>query len=213
VKVLDCDFLVFSGHKLYGPTGVGVLFVKQELFKECKLSNFGGGIAYSVTPTHTEFKDFPHVLEPGTQAIAQVIGLAAAIDFVQKNINFDQVQRHETELVIKLATALQKCPNIVLISPIPYFVIPDSDLGSSHYKISNKNQHCNMVTFCVNGCHAYDVAEHLDKFGIAVRAGFHCVQPYHDKLGGNATVRVSFSAYNTYEQVDFLIECLKKMYH
>lgn len=195
VKKLDCDFLVFSGHKLFGPTGVGVLFIKQSLFDQCQICNFGGGMVLAVTPEHIEIKGFPHCLEPGTQAIAQVIGLGAAIDFVQKNINFDQAQEYETMLARKLIAALIQIPGITIISPIPY-----------------AGQHNSMVTFTTNQCHAYDVAEFLDQHGIAVRAGYHCVQPYHDKLGGIASVRVSLTVYNTVQEVEYLIACLQQFF-
>src|SRR3990167_3637843 len=153
VRDLDCDLFVFSGHKLFGPTGVGVLFVKRELFDACKLVNFGGGAVYSVTPEHTDFKMPPHCFEPGTQAIAEVIGLGAAIDFVQKYIDFEKIAEHETALVCKLARALQNMPGITLLSPIPL-----------------AGQHNNLVTFTVQNLHAYDVACFLDEYGIAVRA-------------------------------------------
>lgn len=190
---LDCDFLVFSGHKLFGPTGVGVLFLKEYLCAQCVLENFGGGAVLSVTLENTEFKPFPYGLEPGTQAIAQVIGLGAAIDFMQKYINFEQVAQHETKLVRYLVHELQQIPGVTLISPMP-----------------DKNQCSNLVTFCVEQCHAYDVASYLNEFGIAVRAGYHCVQPYHDKLGGSASVRVSLSVYNTQQEVEFFVQCLQK---
>ena len=192
VKKIDCDFLVFSGHKLFGPTGVGVLFVKQEIFSECKPQIFGGGMVSYVTLEHTEFKKFPYCFEAGTQPIAQAIGLSAAIDFVREYIDFEIVQKHETDLVCKLVDKLQKIPLITIISPIP-------------------KQHCNVVTFVSDKYHAHDIAAYLDNFGIAVRAGNHCVQQYHTKHGISASVRVSFSAYNIEEEVDFLIECLNNL--
>lgn len=195
VSELDCDFLVFSAHKLFGPTGVGVLFIKQDLFDQCVLENFGGGMVLSVTPEHTEFKCMPHCLEPGTQPIAQVIGLGAAIDFIWQNLNFEQAQEHETELVGMLSAALQDIEGVKIISPIP-----------------GPGEHNSMVTFTSDRCHAYDIAEYLNEYGIAVRAGFHCVQPYHDKLGGSSSVRVSFTAYNTRAETEYLIECLKSFF-
>ncbi len=194
VLQLQCDFLTFSGHKLFGPTGVGVLFIKADLFDQCVLQNFGGGMVYEVRPEQTEFKSMPHCLEPGTQAIAQVIGLGAAVEFVQKHINFDQSREHETALVRMLATELQKIPGVALLSPIP-----------------QQGEHNSLVTFTVEQCHAYDVAEYLDTCGIAVRAGYHCAQPYHDKMGGKASVRVSLSVYNTQKEIEYFIECLKKL--
>jgi cysteine desulfurase / selenocysteine lyase len=195
VKRLDCDFLAFSGHKLFGPTGVGVLFIKQSLVGECSLHNFGGGMVYSVTPEHSEFKSAPHCFEPGTQAIAQVIGLGAAIDFIKQYINFDQALDHETNLARSLALQLQTIPDIRLLSPVPQV-----------------GQHNSMVTFTSNIFHSYDIAQHLNKYGIAVRSGYHCAQPYHDKIGSKSSVRVSFSVYNTQEEVDFFVACLRKLY-
>lgn len=194
VKSLGCDFLAFSGHKLYGPTGVGVLFIDEKLFDQCVLQNFGGGMVYIVEEKDSEFKAMPHCLEPGTQAIAQVIGLGAAIDFVKKYVDFDAAQHHETKLACKFAAELQKIPGISIISHVPA-----------------QGEHNNMVTFVVDAIHAYDVATYLDKYGIAVRAGYHCVHLYHEKLGGNNSIRASFSIYNTEQEVDFLVACLKKM--
>ena len=193
VVSMDCDFLAFSGHKLFGPTGIGVLFVKENLFDECVLQNFGGGMVYDVFLDDTDFKEWPHGIEPGTGAIAQAIGLGAAIDFVQKNINFEQAQKYETALVCKLANALKQIPSISIMSFVPELA----------------NEHNNIVTFKVAGHYAYDVAKYLNKYGIAVRSGFHCVQPYHDKFGGDFSIRVSFSVYNTAQEVDWFIECLK----
>lgn len=194
VQKIGCDFLVFSGHKLFGPTGIGVLYIKQNLFDQCHVHNFGGGMVYSVSLEHTELRSFPYCLEAGTQPIAQIIGLGAAIDFMQKNIDYDFVQKHETELVRQLANELVGMPKITLISPIPQGI-----------------EHSNVVTFLSDTYHAHDIAAYLDSFGIAVRAGHHCVQPYHQKLGVNASVRVSFAMYNTADEVRFLIECLKKL--
>jgi len=192
---LDCDFLAFSAHKMFGPTGVGVLFLKESVFQDCQLCNFGGGMVFAVTPENIEFKAMPHCFEPGTQAIAQVIGLGAAIDFIQKNINFQEAQEHETKLVCKLINALNKFSGISILSVIP-----------------EKDEHVSMVTFSSDTHHAYDIAEYLDKHSIAVRAGYHCAQPYHDKMGGAASVRVTISVYNTEKEIDYLIEVLNKMF-
>jgi cysteine desulfurase/selenocysteine lyase len=192
---LDCDFLAFSGHKMFGPTGVGVLYMKEALYDTCQLSNFGGGMVFAVTPENIEFKTIPYCFEPGTQAIAQVIGLGAAVDFIQQNINFNQAQEHETKLAVKLINALNDVPGISILSFIP-----------------QEDEHVSMVTFSSENHHAYDIAEYLDKHSIAVRAGYHCAQPYHDKMGGAATVRVTISVYNTEEEIDYLIEVLKKIF-
>lgn len=195
VKDLDCDFFAFSGHKLFGPTGVGVLFMKKSVFEECKFCNFGGGMVYEVTPEVTEFKDMPYCFEPGTQAIAQVIGLGAAVEFIEKNIDFSKAQEYETRLVGKLADALLKLPGIKILSTIP-----------------QEGEHNSLVTFTSDRYHAYDIAEFLDNHAIFVRAGYHCVQPYHDKMGGLSSVRVSITSYNTEAEIDYLIEVIKKMF-
>lgn len=192
VQAMECDFLVFSGHKLFGPTGVGVLFIKQNLFDQCSLYGLGGGMVYSVSSEHTEFRKMPHCLEAGTQPIAQIIGLGAAIDFVNENIDYNLIQKHETALACQLITSLIEISGVKLISPIP-----------------QAHEHNNIVTFVSDKYHAHDIAAFLDSFGIAVRAGHHCVQPYHSNLGINSSVRVSFAAYNTANEVTFLIECLK----
>jgi len=193
VEELQCDFLVFSAHKLFGPTGVGVLFISENLFDQCVLQNFGGGMVLSVAYEHTEFKCIPYCLEPGTQPIAQVIGLGAAIDFIWQHVNFDAAAQHETALVRYLAAEIQKIPGLTIISTIPA-----------------AGQHSNLVTFTVDQCHAYDVASYLNEHGIAVRAGYHCVQPYHDKLGGKSSVRVSVTIYNTQQEIEYLVACLRK---
>lgn len=195
VKKIDCDFLVFSGHKLFGPTGVGVLFIKQNLFDQCRIHNFGGGMVYSVSQDYTEVKAMPYCLEAGTQPVAQIIGLGAAIDFVNKHIDYHLMQKHETRLVRQFIHGIVNIPGIKLISSMP-----------------QADQQSNIVTFISDIYHAHDIAAYLDSFGIAVRAGHHCVQPYHTKLGINASVRVSFSVYNTNQEVTFFIECLKTLF-
>ena len=194
VKALDCDFLSFSAHKMYGPTGIGALYIHERLFDELAIPNFGGGMVYSVGVESSEFKPMPHCLEAGTQPIAQVIGLGAAIDFIQNSLDFKQVQKHETKLVQRFIDGLKELPGVEIISAIP----EDGD-------------HNAMVVFISDDHHAYDIAEYLNEYGIAVRAGYHCVHLYHQKLGERASVRVSFSIYNTQEEVDFVLACLKKL--
>lgn len=194
VAQLGCDFFSFSAHKLYGPTGIGAVFIKEDLFNQLNLQNFGGGMVIEVGDYQSEFKKMPHCLEAGTQPLAQIIGLGAAIDFVQQNIDFTQAQEHETALVRKLHKALQEIPGMNIISPYP-----------------EEGEHNNMVVFISDNYHAYDIAEYLNKYGIAVRAGYHCVHIYHEKIGGRASVRVSFSVYNTQKEIDFVIDRLKSL--
>lgn len=195
VQAMECDFLAFSGHKLFGPTGIGVLFINQNIFDQCCMVNFGGGIVYGVTLDNFEYKPMPHCLEAGTPSIAEIIGLGAAIDFVRHNINFDQAVEHETKMAKKLITALQDIPEVTIISSIP-----------------DEQSHTNIVTFFHSKIDSYDLSELLDTYGIAVRAGYHCVQPYHDAVESPETVRFSFSVYNTEQEVDFCIACLKKIF-
>ncbi|MFA5998813.1 MAG: cysteine desulfurase [Candidatus Babeliales bacterium] len=191
---IGCDFLAFSGHKLFGPTGVGVLFVKESMIPEMVVSTFGGGMVFSVEEKNSTFKEFPHSFEAGTPNIAQVIGLGAAVDFVQENIDFVQLAEHETMLTQMVLDGLKPLKDIVIVS-----------------SVSSDNGHGHLVTFYSKTHHAHDIAAYLDRFGIAIRAGHHCVQLFHQSCGINASVRVSFSLYNTKEEVGFFLDCLKKL--
>ncbi|MBI2353154.1 SufS family cysteine desulfurase [Candidatus Dependentiae bacterium] len=194
VEKLECDFLVFSGHKLFGPTGIGILFIKKDLFESCALSSFGGGMVFSSDFSKSEFKHKPYCFEAGTQPIAQMIGLSAAVDFIKAKINFQGLQKHETNLVLLGHQELRKLSTIEIISPLPI-----------------SGQHSALITFLSSKYHAHDIASFLDQEGIAVRAGHHCVQPYYKELGIRATVRFSFSVYNSEEEVLYGIQKLAKM--
>lgn len=195
VVKIGCDFLVFSGHKLFGPTGIGILYVAEALILQMYPVCFGGGMVFSVGQKDSKFKDFPYSFEAGTPHIAGVIGLGAAVDFVSQNIDFDQLAEHESSLVRALCHELAKIDDIKILSFIP-----------------SPKQHAHVVTFYSKTHHAHDIAAHLDQFGIAVRAGHHCVQLFHQECGINASVRVSFSLYNTIQEVEFFMKVLKKMY-
>jgi cysteine desulfurase/selenocysteine lyase len=195
VQKIECDFLVFSAHKLFGPTGVGVLYAKSNRIGQMRPSIFGGGMVFSAGENHSEYRSFPRGFEAGTPNIAGVIGLGAAINFVQEYIHFDQLQKHETELVERMILGLQKIEGIRIISFNP-IVVSDS--------------HAHLVTFVSDKYHAHDIAAYLDRYGVAVRAGHHCVQLYHQACNLNATVRMSFSGYNTLEEVDFVIQKLQE---
>ncbi|MBP7854738.1 cysteine desulfurase [Candidatus Babeliales bacterium] len=190
---LQCDFLVFSGHKLFGPTGVGILYVAPSAQMMIQPLKFGGGMVFSVQETTTKMKQFPYCFDAGTPNIAGVIGLGAAVEFVQNNINFEQLAHHETGLVKKLYDALQIFDDVHVLS-----IAPD------------KQQHVCMLTFYSKKHHAHDIASFLDVHGIAVRAGHHCVQMFHENQGVNASVRVSFAVYNTSQEVDYLINAFRQ---
>ena len=192
VLKIKADFLVFSAHKLFGPTGVGVLYVAQDVIQAMQLQKFGGGMVFSVAEYNSEFKSVPYCFEAGTPNIAGVIGLGAAVDFVQHYIDFSQTAKHEIALVKLLCDGLQKIKNVTILSVIP----------------QSLNQNCSIVTFYSTKHHAHDIAAYLDQYAIAVRAGHHCVQMFHQKKGVNASVRVSFAPYNTVQEVEFFLEKL-----
>lgn len=193
VEKIDCDFLVFSGHKLFGPTGVGVLYAQSQRIDQMKPSKFGGGMVFSVGQNHSEYRPFPRGFEAGTPNVAGVIGLGAAVTFVQEHVDFNALREHETNLAYHMIAGLLKIPHIKIISS---------------YNLEDIEQHLHLVTFVSDKHHAHDIAEYLDQYGIAVRAGHHCVQLYHQQCNINASVRCSFSGYNTIEEVDFVLQKL-----
>lgn len=193
VHKLNVDFLVFSGHKMFGPTGIGVLYIKEKLHDEVSPYQFGGGMIYDADLYHARWLKAPHKFEAGTPPIAQAIGLAAAIDYINKNIDFDELKKHEAELCARLIDGLLQHKAITIFGPV------DQLKKSGH-----------LVAFTVDGIHPHDVAAQLNKAGICVRAGHHCAQPLAKKMGIASSVRASFYAYNTRKEVDHLVNELKK---
>ena len=184
VQDLDCDFLAFSAHKLCGPTGVGVLYGKEELLQEMEPVNLGGGMNESFNDVY--LKSLPTRLEAGTPNIAGVIGLGAAIDYLNK-IGMDNILEHERELRKYLVNKLVDIKHIDIINL-------ESDTG--------------IVAFNVDGIFSQDVAVYLDKYNICVRAGNHCAKILKDAVGVKNTCRVSLYFYNTKEEIDRLVELL-----
>ena len=201
VETIGCDFLVFSGHKLFGPTGVGVLYAASDRINEMRPVEFGGGMVFSVGEHHSEYRPFPRGFEAGTPNISGVIGLGAAVSFVKEFINFDELQRHEAGLTLRMIEGLSNIKGIKIIS-----FNPRADLVTLH----KNDAHAHMVTFVSDKYHAHDIAAYLDRYAVAVRAGHHCVQLYHQQCSLNATVRISFSGYNTIQEVDFVIQKLQE---
>ncbi len=189
VVELDCDFLVFSGHKLYGPTGIGCLFIKKDIHEQCYPSKFGGSMVYSAGYDESFWKNPPYSFEAGTPPIAQAIGLGAAINYLNGHVDFNVVAEHEHALVARTAAGLQ-------------------DLG---FHIISAESSGHLVTFYDMQIHGHDIAMYLNSFGIAVRAGNHCVQPYHEKLDLDSTVRVSFAFYNTMTEVEKFLEVMASL--
>lgn len=194
VQALKCDFYVFSGHKMLGPTGVGVLYMSRRVQKESRPAVFGGGMVFEVDQEKSSFLPAPTCFEAGTPAIAQVIGLGAALDVLAHN-DVTEIDRYTCELIRYCIKELNKLPYIKIIGSL------ESLQKKSH-----------LVSFTVDGMHAHDVAAYLDTHGICVRAGHHCAQPLAKALGYEASVRISLYAYNTKEEIDYCIKILGQLF-
>lgn len=194
VKKLNCDFLVFSGHKMMGPTGIGILYLKKELHDQMQPYEFGGGMVYEVDFTHASWLKAPHKFEAGTPPIAQAIGLGAAIDYLNTHIDFKKLQEHEAQLCRVLVEGLQQNSKIHILGPI-------AQLKTQGH----------LVSFVVKDMHAHDVATYLSNHGICVRAGHHCAQPLAKLMNIQASVRASFYAYNTLEEVEHFLQIVAKL--
>lgn len=190
VQELDCDFLAFSGHKLYGPTGIGILYGKVNHLENMPPYQGGGDMISKVTFEKTLYNELPYKFEAGTPNIAGAIGLGAAIDYVEKT-GLDKIARYENEL---LEYATEKISELKALRII----------GTSKNKIS-------VLSFVLENVHPHDVGTFLDFEGVAIRTGHHCTQPIMDRYGIPATSRASFGMYNTFEEVDVLINGLKKI--
>jgi cysteine desulfurase/selenocysteine lyase len=189
VQDLDCDFYVFSGHKLFGPTGVGILYGKEEWLQKFPPYQTGGGTIKTVTLEKTEFAESPLKFEAGTPHIEGGIGLAAAMNYVAE-IGFDNIQKHEDDLLQYATKQLQEIEGLVIY-------------GNAKHKTS-------VISFNVGSIHPFDIGTLLDKYGVAIRSGHHCTQPLWQFYKIPGTIRASFAFYNTFEEVDVFIEALKK---
>ena len=189
VQALDVDYYVTSAHKLCGPTGVGMLYGKQSALKRLPPYQGGGEMIAEVTFEKTTYADLPHKFEAGTPNIAGGIGFGAALDYIN-NIGMEEIATYEDELLQYATISLSKIPGIKI-----YGIAP---------------QKTAVISFNVLGIHPYDIGSILDKLGIAVRTGHHCAQPIMDFYQIPGTVRASFSFYNTFEEIDSMVEALKK---
>lgn len=192
VQAFDCDFLVFSGHKMLGPTGIGILWGRKELLNDMPPFMTGGDMISRVTFEEASWNALPWKFEAGTPAIAEAIGLGYAVDYL-KGLGMSNVRRHEIELTTYAIERLRLVEGIRLYGPPE----PTARGGA--------------IAFTMGNIHPHDVATVLDGEGIAVRAGHHCAMPLHDKLGLTATTRASFYVYNLPEEVDRLAEGLDKV--
>ncbi|WP_218666168.1 cysteine desulfurase [Streptococcus dysgalactiae] len=191
VQELDCDFFAFSAHKMYGPTGLGILYGKEELLHQMEPIEFGGEMIDFVYEQSATWKGLPWKFEAGTPHIAGAIGLAAAVSYLQ-DIGMTEVQAHEADLVAYILPKLRAIEGLTLYGPEH----PENRAG--------------VIAFNLDGLHPHDLATALDYEGVAVRAGHHCAQPLLSYLNVSATVRASFSLYNTREDCDRLVDAILK---
>ena len=188
VQALDCDFYVFTGHKLYGPTGIGVLYGRESLLEQMPPYQGGGDMIRSVTFNKTTYAELPHKFEAGTPHIAGAIGLGAAVDYLL-SVGFEGIGRHEADLLAYGTNALSEVKGLRLI-------------GTSPNKAS-------ILSFVMDGAHPHDIGTIVDADGIAIRTGHHCTQPVMDRFGVPATARASIAMYNTHEEIDALVKALE----
>ena len=194
VQDLDADFVVFSGHKMLAPLGIGVLYGKRELLNKMSPFLMGGDMIEYVYEQETTFAPLPNKFEAGTQNVEGVVGLGAAIDYIE-NLGYDKIQEIEEEVVSYAREELSKLDYLEL------------------YMTPNKENHSSVISFNIKGIHPHDVASILDSVGVCVRSGNHCAQPLMRFLGIDSTCRASFYFYNTKEDVDRLVKGLDKAYN
>jgi len=191
VQALDCDFFAFSGHKMCGPTGIGVLWGRREILEAMPPFLTGGDMIRDVTLERSTWNDLPWKFEAGTPSIAEGIGLGAAVDYLQ-NLGMDKIRAHEVELTRYALGHLTEIPDLVVYGP------------------RKAEERGGIISFNLADIHPHDLATLLDREGVAVRAGHHCCQPLIEALDTTATTRASFYIYNTPEEVDQLVDALYK---
>lgn len=192
VQDLDCDFLVFSGHKMLAPTGIGVLYGKEKILEQMSPVEFGGEMIDFVYEQEANWKELPWKFEAGTPNIEGAVALGYAVDYLT-SLGMSEIEKHEQELISYILPKMRKIKGIKIYGPITPL------------------SHSGVIAFNIDGIHPHDVAMALDFEGIAVRAGHHCTQPLHRYLGESATVRASFYIYNTIDDCDKLLEALVKV--
>jgi cysteine desulfurase/selenocysteine lyase len=190
VQALDCDFYAFSGHKICGPTGIGVLYGKRALLEKMQPFQGGGDMILSVTFEKTTYNTIPYKFEAGTPPIAAAIGMGSAMDYLN-GIGLERIGAHETELLNYATQQVGAMKGVRMI-------------GTAKHKAA-------VLSFLVDGVHPHDVGTILNEDGIAIRTGHHCAQPVMQRFGVPATARASFAFYNTLEEVDALVAGIKKV--
>ena len=197
VEAIDADFYAFSGHKMAGPTGIGALYGKRHLLEEMEPFMYGGSMITRVTYEDSEWNELPWKFEAGTPPISQGIAMAAAADYLD-DIGMERIERHENALAQYAMERLSEFDDIDILGPAPGV------------------QRGGLVSFSLDSVHPHDISEILNDFAVAVRAGDHCTQPLHDKLGWAASARASFYIYNTREEIDTLVDALdaaRELFH
>ncbi len=190
VQDLDCDFFAFSGHKQYGPTGIGVLYGKEKLLNQMPPYQGGGDMINSVTFEKTTYNTLPYKFEAGTPNIAGVIGLGAAIDYLNET-GMEEIATYEQDLLIYGTESLSQIPGLKIIG--------------------TARERAGAISFIMDGIHAHDIGTILDQHGIAIRTGHHCTQPLMDRFGVPATARAALAFYNTREEIDALVRGIYKV--
>ena len=201
VQAMDCDFFAFSGHKMYGPTGIGVLYGKEEWLEKLPPYQGGGEMIDKVAWEKTTFERLPFKFEAGTPDYVATHGLAKAIDYIE-SLGFEDIQQHEQELTRYCMEQLMTIPNMRIYGPLGNL----SPLTSHPSPLKDA-----VVSFNVGSIHHLDMGTLLDLLGIAVRTGHHCAQPLMDRLGISGTVRASFALYNTKEEIDALVAGIRRV--
>jgi len=189
VRALDCDFFALTGHKLYGPTGIGALYGRAALLEEMPPWMGGGDMIASVTFERCTWNVIPNKFEAGTPDISGAIGLGVAVDYVS-GIGMDRIQAYEQELLAYGTDALSRVDGLKIVGTAP--------------------RKASILSFVMNGIHPHDVGTIVDREGVAIRTGHHCAQPVMDRLGIPATARASLAMYNTREEIDALVAALQK---
>ncbi|MCR4601961.1 MAG: cysteine desulfurase [Prevotella sp.] len=196
VQALGCDFLAFSGHKMYGPTGIGVLYGREEWLDRLPPYQGGGEMISTVSWEHTTFNELPFKFEAGTPDYVATHGLATAIDYITA-IGLDTIHAHEQSLLRYATRQLQQIEGLHILGPR---LTADGPLPKDA-----------VVSFVVDGIHPLDIGTLLDQLGVAVRTGHHCAQPLVERLGHTSTIRASFALYNTHDEVDALVAAIRRV--
>ena len=210
VQAMDCDFFAFSGHKMYGPTGIGVLYGKEEWLEKLSPYQGGGEMIDKVTWEKTTFERLPFKFEAGTPDYIATHGLAKAIDYIE-SLGFDAIQQHEQELTRYCMEQLMTIEGMKIYGPQSTMGTVPSVSSAANYRGTVPSVRDAVVSFNVGSIHHLDMGTLLDRLGIAVRTGHHCAQPLMDRLGISGTVRASFALYNTKEEIDVLVAGLRRV--